>query len=100
MSFQPGDVRVTISGKPYILRLTLGALFEISEQLSAPSPQALSSCLRSLTTAQAQVLLSCLCRPPLPTDDGSAGKVSEDEMNRLLPDICRVFERAFTGTKP
>lgn len=99
MSCQPGDIAVQIGGKPYVLRLTLGALAIISERLSAPSPQDLSSLLRNLTPAQARVLLSCLSCPPLPKTDGSAGTVPELEVQRLLPDICRVFETAFLHTK-
>ena len=93
--FQPGDVHVQIKGEPVTLRLTLGALAHISSRLSAPSPRALSSALRSLTPEQARVLLSCLSCPPLPEADGSVGLVSETDVQRLLPDICRVFETAF-----
>ena len=91
MSFQPGDVRVQIKGELYTLRLTLGALAEISGRLSAPSPMALSSVLRSLTLEQARVLLSCLSCPPLPQMD-----LPEAAVQRLLPDICRVIENAFS----
>lgn len=94
MSFQPGDVRVEIEGKPYRLRLTLGALAEISDRLFAPSPRALSGVLRALTSEQTRVLLSCLSCPPLEAD-GSAVTIADTELKQLLPDICRVFETAF-----
>jgi len=94
VSFQPGDVRVEIEGKPYRLRLTLGALAEISDRLFAPSPRALSGVLRALTSEQTRVLLSCLSCPPLEAD-GSAVTIADTELKQLLPDICRVFETAF-----
>lgn len=96
-SFQPGDVRVQIKGEPFTLRLTLGALAQISGRLSASSPGAFSSILRTLSPEQARVLLSCLSCPPLMQADGSAGIVSDADIQRLLPDICRVFENAFSS---
>ncbi len=97
MTFQLGDVRASINGRSYVLRLTLGALAEIAERLSANSPQTLSQALRALTEAQARCLLSCLSCPPLEAADISA--LGDDEVAALLPDICRVFERAFEAPK-
>jgi len=95
MAFQKGDICVSINGRPYTLRLTLGALAEISGRLSAPSPAALSLRLRALTRAQARTLLSCLSCPPLCEAGSSEADVSDEDITALLPDICRVFERAF-----
>lgn len=95
MGYQKGDVRVVINGRCHTLRLTIGALADISIRLSAPSPQALSKCLRSLSSAQARVLLDCLSLPPLIGAGGSAAFVSDEDIKALLPDICRVFEQAF-----
>lgn len=93
MSFQAGDQRVVIGGRRYTLRLTLGALSEISARLSAPSPQALSQILRSLTAVQARSLLDCLATAPL--EPAALLALSDDALAALLPAICRVFEHAF-----
>ncbi len=117
MGFQKGDVAVIIGGVPCYLRLTIGALAEISERLADPinssrenfaaiGPRALSQCLRSLSVAEARVLLTCLLSPPLPARSSlsaqgkeavSAAAVSDEDMTKLLPAICRVFEQAFSG---
>ncbi len=112
MGFQKGDVPIIIDGAPHYLRLTIGGLAEISEQLSSSlnnfatiGPRALSQCLRSLSVAEARVLLTCLVSPPIPTGSlpardkeiVSAAAVSDEDMTQLLPAICRVFEQAFSG---
>lgn len=97
MTFQLGDVRVSIEGQVYSLRLTMGALAEITHGLGAKSPQALSQCLRRLTPEQARMLLGCLA--PASPKPAPISALGDDALTALLPDICRVFEQAFAAPK-
>jgi hypothetical protein len=96
MSFQKGDRHITIGEQPYLLRLTMGALADISQQLSARSPYALSQRVQALTLAEARVLLTCLLRPaPFGALTVTVAALPAAEIQRLLPDICAVFEESF-----
>jgi len=99
MAFQRGDQRVVISGKPYGLRLTMGALADIQSRLSVRGPQELSARLRGLNADDGRVLLACVMQPCLPSEaalTGSAATASEEEVKDALPLICRLFEEAFS----
>ena len=95
MTYHPGDQRVIIDGQGYSLRLTLGALAEISERLSASSPKRLSHVLRTLSAPQARILLTCLSVPRI--EHVNALALSDAEVAAVLPSICSVFEKAFTN---
>lgn len=97
MDFQIGDETFEIEGQLYHLRLTIGALAAISEQLSAPSPETLSERLRSLSSGQARVLLTYCCLSPLRGSDRSVAELSDAQISHGLPELCRLFETAFTA---
>lgn len=102
MGFQKGDQRVFIGDKSFRLRLTLGSLAEINSRLGTAGPQALSGQLRSLTAAQARVLLACVLRPCLSPEkdaDMSAALFSKADIADAMPAICRLFEEAFSGDR-
>ena len=102
MGFQRGDQRVTLQDKTYGLRLTMGALAELTSRLSANGPRELSLRLRSINAADGRVLLACVMRPcfPLGADvTGLAASFSEDDIARVMPVICRLFEEAFSDEK-
>ncbi len=101
MDFQRGDIHIILSGRSYALRLTLGALAEISSRLSVRGPQELSLRLRKLSPADGRVLLACVMRPCLSPLVGSAAiaepaaDFSPRDIARALPAICQLFEEAF-----
>lgn len=102
MGFQRGDQRLTLQKQTYGLRLTMGALAEITSRLSARGPQELSLRLRSIDVAEGRVLLACVMRPCLPLGadvTGLAASFSEDDIARVMPVICRLFEEAFSDEK-
>lgn len=96
MPFQKGDRRIWIDEQPYVLRLTMGGLAAISEQLCTPSPRALAVRLRHLSPPDVRVLLSCLLQPALHAAPVVASGLSEQQVLDTLPEICAVFERSFT----
>jgi len=83
--------QIVIQGKIYGLRLTLGALAEITSRLSAKGPQDLSLRLRSLNAADGRVLLACLM-----CADGPAVSLTDREIAKAMPVICKLFEEAFS----
>ena len=101
MDFQRGDIHITLAGQSYGLRLTMGALAEISSRLSVRGPQDLSLRLRNLSPADGRVLLACVMRPCLSPLAGSAAlaepaaNFSRQDIVRALPAICQLFEQAF-----
>lgn len=105
MEFQRGDVPITLSGQDYILRLTMGALAEISSRLSVRGPQDLSLRLRNLSPADGRVLLACVMRPCLsPLADGHAGAAlavhfTAQDVARAMPSVCQLFEEAFSDER-
>lgn len=99
MSFQKGDQLISIGTSSVTLRLTIGALAEINSRLGASGPQSLSGRLRRFTPSQGRELLACLMRPnsPLPgSADRSAALISDADIARAMPAICRLFEEAFS----
>lgn len=98
MSYQKGDVFITVSGKNYGLRLTMGALAELDTRLSLSGPAALAKRLRHLTPDEARVLLACVMRPCAPSGDvdASAASFSKTDIAQVMPQLCRLFEEAFS----
>ena len=100
MGFQRGDQRLTIKNQTYGLRLTMGALAEITSRLSASGPQDLSLRLRSFDVAEGRVLLACVMRPCLPLGadvTGLAASFSDEDIAQAMPIICRLFEDSFSS---
>ena len=98
MGFQRGDQRLTIKDQTYGLRLTMGALAEITSRLSASGPQELSLRLRSMSVAEGRVLLACVMRPCLPLGadvTGLAASFSDEDIAQAMPQMCKLFEEAF-----
>ena len=103
MGFQKGDQRVFLGEKSFRLRLTIGSLAEINSRLGCSGPRELSDQLRTLTAAQARVLLACVMRPCLPVDssggqdaDMSAALFSKADIAAAMAAICALFEEAFS----
>jgi hypothetical protein len=102
MGFQSGDGSILIDGRTYNLRLTMGALAEITSRLSVSGPQELSFHLRSLTAADGRVLLACMMRPCLPSKVNVirlAAHLSDSDIAAAMPIICRLFEEGFSDEK-
>ena len=100
MGFQRGDQRLTLQDQTYGLRLTMGALAEITSRLSASGPQELSLRLRSMSVAEGRVLLACVMRPCLPLGadvTGLAASFSDEDIAQAMPIICRLFEDSFSS---
>ena len=100
MGFQRGDQRLTIKDQTYGLRLTMGALAEITSRLSASGPQELSLRLRSIDVAEGRVLLACVMRPCLPLGadvTGLAASFSDEDIAQAMLIICRLFEDSFSS---
>lgn len=102
MGFQKGDQQIVINGISYGLRLTMGALVEITSRLSVSGPQELSGRLRHLTPVDGRVLLVCVMRPCLPSKVNIirlAANFSGGDIAAAMPVICRLFEEAFSDGK-
>ncbi len=102
MGFQRGDEQIVMNGMSYGLRLTLGALAEITSRLSASGPQELSGRLRRLTPSDGRMLLACVMRPCLPSKVNIirlAAHFSNVDIAAAMPVICRLFEEAFSDGK-
>ena len=102
MGFQSGDQSILVCGRAYSLRLTMGALAEMSSRLLASGPQELSLRLRSLSVADGRVLLACVMRPCLPAKvnvSRLAARFSDSDIAEAMPVICRLFEEAFSDGK-
>lgn len=92
MGYQKGDGRIELGGQVFGLRLTMGALAEISEKLAISGPADLADCLRNMSQEHCRVLLSSLitaCGQVAPSE------FSQADMAAALPEICRLFEEAF-----
>ena len=99
MEFQSGDQSIVMDGTVYSLRLTMGALAEMSSRLSASGPQELSLRLRSLSTADGRVLLACMMRPCLPSKVNVirlAAEFTDSDIAAAMPILCRLFEEGFS----
>ena len=95
---QKGDGFITVSGKNYGLRLTMGALAELDTRLSLSGPAALAKRLRHISPDEARVLLACVMRPCSPSRGcaASAASFSEADIAAATPAVCRLFEEAFS----
>lgn len=91
--FQPADQHVQIGHKPYTLRLTLGALAEISHVLDAKGAKALSAEMKALTPKAARLILIALLRP---CHSAAMPHVMPSDLNRdRLKAMAMVFEDSF-----
>ena len=98
MSYQIGTEFITHNSRRYGLRLTMGALVEISDRFEASGPMQLAQRLRHMNLSDARELLACLLRPSLsPRLDAGrlAAQFSEAELQAALPKMCRIIEQAF-----
>ena len=95
--FQPGDQIITISGQPYRLRLTLGALCELAERLEAAGPLALAGKFRQMQSSSARTLLACLLRPCCPSQDADklAASVPKSELAAAMKGCAACVQAAF-----
>lgn len=92
MGYQKGDGRIVLGGQVFGLRLTMGALAEISQKLTILGPADLADCLRNMSQEHCQVLLSSLTRA---YGQAAPRELGEADMAAALPEICRLFEEAF-----
>lgn len=91
--FQPADQHVQIQGQAYSLRLTLGALAEISNVLEARGPKSLSAQMKTLTPIAAQAMLTALLRP---CHSANMPHLSAADMTReVLQAVALIFEQSF-----
>jgi len=91
--FQPADQQVQIKGQSYRLRLTLGALAEISQALNAAGPKDLSGHMKTLTPQSACLMLTALLRPCHGHQIPDLSK--EDLTAEQLKAAASVFEQSF-----
>ncbi len=92
MGFQKGDVFVTLAGQDVCLRLTLGALAEMSERLSITGIEAFNSIFHALDFNKTRIILDCVMRPT----HANFPVLSEADVLQTLPKICELFEHAFS----
>lgn len=97
MSYQKGDGRIVLGGQVFGLRLTMGALAEISDKLSISGPAGLASCLRKMNPTYCKILLSSMITAggQVAPNELSQCEFSKPEMAAALPEVCRLFEEAF-----
>ena len=101
MSYQIGSETIFIADLTYDLRLTMGALAEISNRFQASGPIELAARLRRINLSDARELLACLMRPSLPRHaprlgaDRLAAQITTEELQITLPKMCRIIEVAF-----
>jgi hypothetical protein len=93
--FQPADQHVQINERLYTLRLTLGALAEISQLLKAAGPRGLSAQMKALTPEASCVMLRALLRPCHSRDMPYIRK--GDLTAELLRAMALIFEHSFYG---
>jgi len=96
MGYQKGDGTAVIGNHEYGLRLTMGALAEMSSKLSISGPAELAKCLRDMCRGHGCVVLRSLmraCSSDVPTS------FTDEDITRALPEICRLFEEAFRVKK-
>lgn len=91
MGFQKGDQIIFIGNQRIVLRLTMGALAEISERLLVKGPSALMAELTVLDMSKARSIFECLMKPCLDTHI----VMTDGDILNALPKICEVFEYAF-----
>lgn len=97
MSYQKGDGIITIAGKNYGLRLTIGVLAELNIRLSLSGPIALANRMRQVSGEEARVLLVCVMRPYFREEEAPppAATFTDTDIANALPEISRLFEEAF-----
>jgi len=96
MEFRPGDVIIKIEETAYTLRLSMSALINLSSRLSIAGPLALADRLSGLNCNDARVLLDCVLIVPGCPSKSPIVSMSDKHIQALLPDICHLFEQAFS----
>lgn len=96
-TYQPGDVCVTIGGKPYRARLTLGALAELSQRLGARGPQALALILKTANPEHMDMAMRAVLRPVYGEIEGSLAVSAIDRARCFAQLFERAFDRADHG---
>ncbi len=86
---RPGDVISPLG----VLRLSVGALAEITLRLNASGPAALATRLRAMDAAAARHLLISLLRTP--NAEAQVARLSDAELMAQLQGITRCIEEAF-----
>jgi|GEM_PF-2374371 len=99
--YQKGDVRLSIGEHSYTLRLTLGALCEISERLGVSGPIELAEELRFVSADKrsahkARLLLECLLRPRVSCAVDIPSLAASADPKVFMPVLARLFEKNFT----
>jgi len=90
-----------IGGKPYFLRLTLGALAEIDARLGVKGPIELAAKLKSFagdaqSETNALILLECLLHPCLSSRAADIPSVaSNSKASEFMPAVATLFESSF-----
>ena len=97
ISYQLGDQPIMIGDDRYYLRLTLGALAEISEFLPANGPKALARQMKSLTLDKVMIVLLALLRP-IYGHNSPALNQTDIKPNHVKV-IAKLFETSFSVLK-
>ena len=92
--FQPGDQHVFIGQNTYTLRLTLGALAEVSQQLGASGPVELSRAMKRLTPKRTCLVLAALLRPVHGHD--LPHLTLQMLSAEMISKMAKIFESAFS----
>ena len=97
MGYQKGDGRIVLGGQVFGLRLTMGALAEISQKLTILGPADLADCLRNMSQEHCQILLSSLTRA---YGQAAPRELGEADMAAALPEIAAYLRRRFVTPPP
>lgn len=92
MSYRPGDVPTHLGP----LRLTVGALAEITSRLGADSPAELATAIRTLSPDGARHLVMALLRPS--GAQGLVARLSDTELAELMPFASACIVGALAAT--
>jgi len=89
----PLDRHITLSGKAYELRFSMGALAKLSSELEADRPAKLAGALRVADPKRqkdiALILLNAM------SVCGAVSDVSDNDLKRLMPLIADMIVEAF-----
>ncbi len=100
--YQPGDGYLEINGRVYALRLTMGALAEAAQRMSALGPAGMAQAMRDLTSGSARTLLACLLRPDLPRDqdaDRLAASLPDAEISEAIMRVSEVLQEQLNAQR-
>jgi len=92
--FQLGDQHIILGEQRYTLRLTLGALAEISQRLNVSGPIELSRIMKRLTPERICLVLTALLRPVHGHDVPS---ISPQKLTaEMISKTAKIFESGFS----